>query len=106
MAKKWTGKEKHSISLKQAAVITARYRKKIKAGEIKGLYYGRAALEKLLKQKGCVGLRAYFGQKDNGGTTLVMVGVNTGGQDLTDGVILEFGHPCPPYCNGPNLLNS
>jgi hypothetical protein len=105
MPKKLTGKEKHAISLKQAAAMTARHRKTIKAGEVKGLYYGRAALEQLLKQKGCVGLRAYLGKKDGNKPTLVLVGVDAAGQDLVTGVILEFGHPCPPYCSSPNSLN-
>ncbi len=106
MPKTLTGKEKHAISLKQASTMTARHRKSIRAGEVKGLYYGRAALEMLLKQKGCVGLRAYFGRKDGNKPTLVLVGVDQTGQDLVTGVILEWGHPCPPYCPEPNPLNS
>jgi hypothetical protein len=105
MPKKLTGKEKHAISLKQAAKLTANHRKGQKEIVVKSLFFGGEALQKLLKQKGCIGLRAYYAKKDSGSPTLVLVGVAADGNDLAKGVILEWGNPCPPYCPKESPLN-
>jgi hypothetical protein len=36
----------------------------------------------------------------------VIVGVNSDGNDLFEGAILDLGRGCPPYCSSENPLNS
>jgi hypothetical protein len=67
--------------------------------------FPRAAVQALLAQKGCEGLRYYFGRKDDGSSALVLVGVDADGNDMTSGEILEWSYPCPPVCGDPGDLN-
>lgn len=100
----FTGKEQHSISLDEAARMTARYREKVEKGAIIGGYFGREAIEKILAQEGCVGIRYYYAEKDDGTPTLVLVGVDKEGNDLVHGAVSELSWPCPPYCGKSNPL--
>ncbi len=92
-----TGNEDHAISLDDAAALTEAFRSTAGANSILAGYFGKTALSGLLAQDGCVGLRIYNAIKD-GKLTFVLVGVNSEGEDLQDGDILEFALPCPPLC--------
>lgn len=102
----YTGKEEHGISLAEAAKMTKAHRSAAAPGDVNAHYVGREAVEALLKQPGCVGLRFYHAQHPKGHHTLVAVGVDKAGSDLHQGPICEQFHPCPPYCSAANPLNS
>lgn len=102
----FTGEENHDISLNDAAALTGRYRSLMGENDIKGGFFGRDAIEEVLAQTGCVGIRYYYGLSTNGKQVLVLVGANADGDDLTEGVVLEFSVPCPAYCATNNDLNS
>ncbi len=106
----FTGHEDHSISLKDAAKLTKKYRDTlmIGLGGIKGEYFGRDAIELVLAQDGVVGVRIYLGLSDDTIPQLqmVVVGVNAAGNDITTGAIMEHGYTCPPKCGILNELNS
>lgn len=51
----------------------------------------------LLNQAGVVAVRTYFAI-DNGILTTVVVGVDSTGEDITQGVILGDALPCPFIC--------
>ncbi len=106
MNQKPTGKEDHSISLADAAKFTARFRAKAEKGTVIGGYFGRDAIEKILAQEGCIGIRYYFAETDDGKPTLVLVGVDADGNDMAKGVLAEVSWPCPPFCGEQNTLNS
>lgn len=100
----YKGDEPHDISLTEASSLTHNYKSAVSPGTIRGIYYGKAALEGILSQKGCVGLRIYYGKKDSNEPTLVIVGVESSGDDFTGGKLAEYGIPdLPPT---PNPLNS
>ena len=101
----FTGNENHDITLNEAAEMTANYRN-ANPGEVKGHYFGSAAIESVLSQTGCVGFRIYFAITNEGAKQLVIVGVDANGNDITNGVILDRGMPCPPDCGNANVLNS
>jgi hypothetical protein len=103
----YTGNEDHAISLADAAELTARYRAQFSAGTfyIKGEYFGKNALNSLLNQTGCVGARMYYGLKADQTQCLVIVGVDSNGNDMTTGEIMEMGLPCPVTCSVDNALN-
>ncbi len=105
----------HQISLKEAIRLTTNYREN-RQEVLKSEYrstnilpfsetFDKSAFEKLIHQKDCVKIRAYFGMDDNKEVRLVFVGVNEKGEDLLpkddekDGpTIQERGQRCPPIC--------
>jgi hypothetical protein len=122
----------HAIPVKDAAVLTARWRKNMPAGGIHGARFDRIALDNLLAQPGCAGIRVYLGMKTdseagkNSCWTYVLVGIDANGNDMCgpytaaakakrlalgltanddDGGTEEDPLPCPPSCGDPSPLN-
>jgi hypothetical protein len=102
----FNGGEDHSISLTDAAALTANYRNSQSTGAILGEYFGKDAINSILSQTGCVGIRIYYGQDTTGVKKLVITGVDSNGDDLYNGTLAERGFPCPPTCSTSNPLNS
>lgn len=94
----FTGKENHFITLSEANAMTMSFRRSVPQGSVIGGFFGKDALESLLSQSEVVGMRAYYAYEENGSPTLVLVGVNNDGNDMTEGVLLERWFPCPPFC--------
>jgi len=101
----FTGNEDHLITLEKATKYVENFKNFPTAPTIKGGYFSKAAFDKILSQPGCVGIRVYFAKKDDGSQTLVMVGVDSGGNDLTMGPLIDELLPCPPFCGAPSPLN-
>ncbi len=101
----FTGNEVHSISLPDAADLTANYRSNHPSA-IKGFYYGKTAILAILAQTDCVGIRIYFGEDDLGAPKLVISGVKANEDDLDQGLLAEYGIACPTNCGTSNDLNS
>ena len=103
----FTGQEDHDISLDLAARMTKRYRD-ANLNTIKGVFFGRDAIEAILAQSNCVGIRVYFAL--DGATTpnltAVLVGAKSNEDDIENGVLAEMGKPCPNQCGVNNKLNS
>ena len=102
----YTGEEEHEISLEDASALTGRYRAQMSGTQIKGGYFGKNAILDVVGQEGCVGIRYYYGLDPDDKHVLVIVGVDSDGNDLTEGMILEFSMPCPDYCSATNDLNT
>lgn len=102
----FTGVEDHSITLDEAAHLTKNYREHAGEGAILAEYFSQAGIDKVLRQKGSVGLRVYYGRRDDSTPVLVLVGVKAGGEDMTEGELAQFGAQCPPFCSPANPLNS
>ena len=66
--------------------------------------FERRALDRILKQDGCSGVRCYFAQKADESWTLVLVGVDEKGKDMAKGEIAEEAQPCPPICDPESPL--
>lgn len=94
------------VSLETAQKYIANFKKSGAASIIKidGGALLRGVIDSILAQKGCVAIRMYYAQKDDGSFSMVCVGVNEAGDDMADGVIAEELLPCPPWCGG-GLLN-
>lgn len=95
-------RKSHRVALDEAAAQAKRARD----GGIKGGYFHRKDLDDLLAQPGCVGIRYYYGRKGDGQDTLIVVGVDKEGNDMTQGVVMEDSFWCPPFCGSANTLNS
>lgn len=99
--------EEHGITLAEASVITANYRKRSPIGAVKGGSFWKEAIEQVINQPGCVSMRYYYAQQDGGTPALVLVGVDKDGKDMTGGFLAEMSRLCPPKCGDePNALNS
>jgi len=101
-----SGHENHKVSLEYAASLTKNFRmaSNTTASGVLGEFFGKDALIQTLNQKDCVGLRMYYGKKDDGTPALVLVGVDKIGNDLSQGIVLEDGLSCPPICGEQNPL--
>jgi len=90
----------HEVPLDSAAKFINNFAKSPAAGlmVIKGGAYNRGIVDSILSYPGCVGLRFYFAQKDDGEKTMVLVGVDAAGDDITTRAVAESIWPCPPYC--------
>jgi hypothetical protein len=100
----YTGQEKHAITLDQAVKYIQNFKNNPAAPAIKGAYFGRNIFDKILSQSGCIGIRYYYAATDSGVATIVLVGVDSHGNDLVNGTLAEMSYPCPPYCPSPNAL--
>jgi hypothetical protein len=103
----FTGNEEHEITFTDAASLTAEYRSKNPYRK-RGGYFSRTAIETLLAQDGCVGIRIYFGCSSGNPQELIVVGVDENEDDLVghNYVCMDNGICCPPHCGTDNMLNS
>jgi hypothetical protein len=87
------------ISLSQAETETAAFQN---ATEFQGLSkstaFDKLDFITLIAQPGCVKVRTYFAIDADDILTVVVVGVNSQGEDITDGIILGDATPCPFVC--------
>ena len=67
---------------------------------------GKEKILELLNQEGCVGIRFYYAINDKGEKILVLVGADSNENDMENGLLLENGNICPPFCPKKNVLNS
>jgi hypothetical protein len=100
-----SGPEGHVITLAQAVKLIENFRNAPAAPTIKGGFFSRSIFDTILSQPGCAGVRYYYAKKDDGTATIVLVGVDAAGNDMTQGVLGNESLPCPPYCGAPNDLN-
>ncbi|RPI01200.1 MAG: hypothetical protein EHM64_16105 [Ignavibacteriae bacterium] len=114
------GAEKHEITLEEAKKHIQRHKKNPIHPNHHGGSFDRAAVDKLLAQPDCAGLRIYHGKNEDGTPSLILVGVDSAGKDITPittkstaasamtttatASIMEKSWPCPPYCDGSSEL--
>ncbi len=89
----------HSISMDSAKKLIGNLKSDAMQMKTKGGLFYRDVIDKILAQKGVIGIRYYYAKMDNGTPTIVMVGVDSSGRDMTKAVIAEKSYPCPPYCD-------
>jgi hypothetical protein len=93
------------IDLDTASSWTANYRNTNPDGTL-SYYFGSEAYTELLAQEGCYGIRLYNAINELGESQIVMVGVDSNGDDLYEGILFDRSHACPPFCRRKNPLNS
>ena len=110
--------DNHFIDLKRAIELTTIYRNNkgnmVTPDFSESLHisetFDAAAIKAILDQPGCVKFRSYFGMDEDKKTCLIFVGVNANDEDMVkgvyaQGVLVEFGKICPPYCPQASPLN-
>ena len=101
----------HLIPIADAAAMTARSRK-ANPGSVRAWLFDRGALDALLAQPGCAGIRIYRAQKEDGGDQVVLVATDNNATDLGTatavgpGLVAEIAWPCPPICGGASALGA
>lgn len=101
------GKEGDTISLEDAAEMTAEFRSQ-NPNAIKGQFFGKDILNDILGQFQNKGIRFYHGINSSGDHTLIAVGAKSNEDDQirSSNTIAEYSKPCPPICGNNNALNS
>ena len=99
------GIQNHVVTLDQAVKCIQNFKKNPVAPSIKGGYFGRNIFEKILAQQGVIGIRYYYAAKDDSTPTLVLVGVDSTGNDMVQGVVGEWTNSCPPFCGSTSQLS-
>ena len=96
----------HKISLPDAAKKTKKYKeqKEHKKPFPVGAFH-RSAFERILAQPGCVGIRSYPAEQDDGSATMILVGVDADGNDMVAGELSQDWITCPDVCSDSNTLN-
>lgn len=102
----FTGNENHDFPLQTASQWTGNYRNASSAGTTIAHYFSKAAIQAILNQEECVGIRIYYALDDAGAKQLVVVGVKANENDLYNGLLAERSYHCPPQCGVNNPLNS
>lgn len=98
------GTEGAKITLAEGAALTKEYRSR-NTSAIKARFFGKDILRQLIDQEGCMGIRMYYGQDEDGNSQLVLVGADSDENDMLD-LVADASVPCPNYCSSPNPLNS
>ena len=97
-----------NISLEDASTLTQNYRDQFppETPFILGEMFDNSSIQRILDQVGCSSLRIYYGLKTDNSQCLILVGVDTDGNDLYEGYLTENGLGSPPYGSTSNPLNS
>jgi hypothetical protein len=125
----------HFISVDNAIQLTTNFRQVQKATALRlrdssyivnfplAEKFNRDAILALLDQKGAKGVRIYLGEDKKGPVKMVIVAVDSVGNDITgrnnkimkpadngngggDGVVLEAGQRCPTLCSTNSVLDN
>ena len=91
-------KKDHRISLADAVALTKAHRASAAKDEPKAGMWPKDVFETLLAQPGAAGIRIYHGRDAAGARHMVMVAVDSTGEDMTAATIMEMEWPCPPWC--------
>ena len=109
---KYNGTDGAPIDLATARQWVANYKTQ-NPGQVVAHYFGKDIIQHILLENDCSGIRIYYALDDKGARQLLVVGVNTKGDNLlpeegSEGggnQIADYSFPCPPYCGqgGDNL---
>jgi hypothetical protein len=95
----------HIISLSEAATMTHAYQN---APQFQGLTIAcmmdNMSYQQVISQPECVSLRTYFALDEQNNLTIVVVGVDQFGNDMTNGIILERSTRCLIHCSNNSPL--
>lgn len=98
------GTEGGQITLVEGGDMTGRYRDN-NPNELKGHFFGKDILNRILSQEGCMGIRMYYAEDAKGKKELVIVGADASENDMTQ-LVADLSKPCPSRCGIANDLNS
>lgn len=90
-----SGKE---ITLEEAQELIAAFKTNY-PNEVNSFFVGRTHVEHILEQEDCIGIRIINGfDTTTEKMSEVLVGVDSHGNDMDSGIIVDHLVPCPPHC--------
>lgn len=98
----------HIINLNDAIQLTHAFQNAPQyQGNTVACMIDATAYQQLLAQPGCVNVRTYFAL-DQGVLTIVVVGVDSEGNDMSNGILLDITYGCPSDCpvDSPLMVQS
>jgi hypothetical protein len=95
----------HDIGLTEARELISRW-KRANPEKASASAFTKVAVDRVLAQPGCTGVRLYFGLNPDGTMALIGVGVDEFGNDMDDGELMERSFLCPPICPMDSALDS
>lgn len=107
----YDGSDSGPIDLSLAKSWIENFRNSNDVNNIRSHYFGRNVIDDIFLQPNCTGLRIYYALKDNSEKVLIIVGVDSDGnnmlpisQTVTEGenILADYSWPCPTVCNPPN----
>jgi hypothetical protein len=96
--------QNHEISLVAASDLTHRYQESEEFNGVYGGFFGKNAIQEILDQQDCVGIRYYYGLTIENQPVLVLVGVTADNVDMVGGKLAELSLPCPDLCDNSSQL--
>jgi hypothetical protein len=96
----------HFITLSVAATLTKNYRDSVTTGSTIALHFSKSAVQSILNQSNCTGIRMYYAIDETSKKQLVLVGVDAAGNDLFQGLLADRATLCPTFCSTSNPLNT
>jgi hypothetical protein len=95
----------HIISLAKAENMTHAYQNDSRFANLTvACRIVKAAYQEVMDQSGCVDIRTYFALNADETLTIVVVGVDENGDDMTGGVLLNKSFDCPVDCSTTSSL--
>ena len=94
-------KRDHRITREQARQMCRDHRGA--GGPFRAGAFARGIIDEIMAQPGCEGIRIYMARAAGGETTLVAVGTDADGNDLSGGTVANAVFPCPPFCGEGGL---
>ena len=89
----------HEITLTEAAAMTHAYQNDpLFDGMTVAGKMDNSAFQEIMTQPGCVAIRTYFAKNSSNQLTMVHVGVDAAGNDMTSGKIMNRVALCPTDC--------
>lgn len=86
--------------------MTKNYRDSVSSGATIAHFFGKTAIQDILDQEDCVGIRLYYGLDADGVKQIIAVGVLANENDMYTGLLAERTKRCPQDCSAANPLNS
>ena len=102
----FTGHEDHDIDLTTASDWTANFRATAPVTATIAHFFGKDAIQAILDQDYCVGIRIYYAIDQNGDNQLIVCGAKANEDDLYNGLLAEKAERNPPSGGASNPLNS
>jgi len=93
----------YTISESEAIAITTNYREN-HTDLVRAFKIDKAEIDLIFNDPNAAGIRTYLG-KDSNGLRLVMVGVDSNGDDIL-GTYYDHCDPCPSNCDNNSILNN
>lgn len=90
----------HSITLSDAATMTHAFRSVNSTANL-GETFGKNAVQAILNQSGCVGIRIYYAMDTNSTLKVIIVGIDSANKDMYQGLLAERGACCTPLACFP-----